>query len=142
MFQPASRRSLNVRLFSIANYNKRQCPPSLACQVRDRTGRICFGNDLCIVALYASKTKSTAEALRRCFCFAEVSTGHPHPLRRRVPYVRRWWVKIPHRWTQELKLPTSVDGVARSNQASLLELCSLFNYVLLPIKIYTKISKS
>ena len=31
---------------------------------------------------------------------AEVSTGHPHPL---------------------------VDGVARSNQASLLELCSLFN---------------
>ena len=31
---------------------------------------------------------------------------------------------IPDRRSQELKLPASVDGVARSNQASLLELCS------------------
>ena len=31
----------------ITNY---RCPPSLACRVRDRTGRICSGNDLYIVA--------------------------------------------------------------------------------------------
>ena len=31
---------------------------------------------------------------------------------------------IPDRRSQELKLSASVDGVARSNQASLLELCS------------------
>jgi hypothetical protein len=42
-------------------------------------------------------------------------------------FERRWWVTIPDRRSQELKLPASVDGVARSNQASLLELCSWLN---------------
>ena len=48
------------------DYNRKVCPPSLACR------------------------------LGRCFCFAEVSTGHPHPLRRRVPYIRSVGVKISH----------------------------------------------
>jgi len=34
--------------------------------------------------------------LGRCFCFAEVSTGHPHPLRRRVPFGLSVGVIIPH----------------------------------------------
>gem|GEM_PF-3907149 len=36
----------NLRLY-ITNH---RCPPGLACRVRDRTGRICSGNDLYIVA--------------------------------------------------------------------------------------------
>ncbi len=40
-------------MYFIKNYNRKVCPPSLACR------------------------------LGRCFCFAEVSTGHPHPLRER-----------------------------------------------------------
>ena len=44
----------------------------------------------------------------------------------------RWWVTIPHRCSQELKLPARVDGVARSNQASLLELRSELNISVLP----------
>ena len=43
-------------------------------------------------------------------------------------------ISIPDRRSQELKLPVSVDGVARSNQASLLELCSWLKRE----KMYTK----
>ena len=43
---------------------------------------------------------------------------------------RRWWVAIPDRRSQELKLPASVYGVARSNQASLLELRSWLNPIM------------
>ena len=92
----AKKNNADILLLPECFITNHRCPPGLACRVRDRTGRICFGNDLCIVALYASKTKSTAEALRRCFCFAEVSTGHPHPLRRRVPFGLSVGVIIPH----------------------------------------------
>ena len=58
------------------DYNKRRCPPSLACR------------------------------LGRCFCLRQRCPPDTRTLyRRRGTYVRRWRVKIPHRRPQELKLP-------------------------------------
>ena len=72
-------------------------------------------------------------------------TGYPPPLRFTKAagsiFERRWRVSIPHRRSQELKLPASVDGVARASQASLLELRSWLNYTkfyFFPAKIFVK----
>ena len=65
--------------------------------------------------------------------FFITDAGYPPPLRFTKAagsvFERRWRVSIPHRRSQELKLPASVDGVARASQASLLELRFWFKII-------------